>query len=84
MKNDYDRTVSLICPTCASDQFESDADLPDEEREYSCGDCGERFSHEDILSANSEKISAVVDEIGNELISDITKDFNKAFSKFGK
>ncbi|MCF6304793.1 MAG: hypothetical protein L3J33_05430 [Rhodobacteraceae bacterium] len=84
MKNNYDRSISLICAICASDQFEFDADLPEEERVYTCGDCHEVYSHDEIISKNSEKLSKMVDEIGKEFVADATKKLKKAFSKFGK
>ncbi len=84
MKNNYDRSISLVCATCASDQFAFDTDQPEEERSYTCIDCDEVYSYDEIMDSNSERISMVVDEIGKEYLADATKKLNNAFSKFGK
>jgi hypothetical protein len=80
MKKDYDRSISLICPTCAGSEFEFDSSIDELERVYTCAGCGLTCSHRDILASNSARISAEIEEMKNEVISDMRKDFRKIFS----
>ena len=82
MKKDYSRSISLICPVCASGQFKFDDALPVEERKFTCAGCGGEFSRDDVVDGNGEKIENEISEMKREIVSDIRKDFSKIFKKF--
>lgn len=79
MKNDYDRKIALICPTCATDQLQYDEDLDPTLRTYKCLDCGRELSHNELLQENSGRIDAAMDELKAEVMDDIKRDFSKLF-----
>ncbi|WP_298356016.1 hypothetical protein [uncultured Litoreibacter sp.] len=82
--NDFSRSMSLLCPVCAGDQFDFDRDLQEEQRTYTCSSCNHVSSHEEIMSSNRPRIEAEVDQIGKEIIAGAAKNLNEAFKKFGK
>ena len=84
MHNNYNSSISLICPTCASDQFEYDDDLPNDERTYICGDCKEAYSYVEIMESNSEKIQETIDQIGKAVVDDARKQLQKTIKKFSR
>ena len=79
MKNHYDRSISLLCPTCAAAEFEFDADLDEAVREYACMSCGLKLSRDEILKSNGASISAEVDKADLEILDDVKESFRKAF-----
>jgi len=79
MKKNYDRSVSLNCPTCANTQFEFDEALSEDERTYICVSCDARYSYDEIREANSEKIAAGISDMKAEVLKDIKADFKKIF-----
>ncbi len=78
MKSNYDRSVSLLCPTCAATAFSFDETQPKETRVYLCNGCGNAASHADIMDSNAERLSEAVEELKSELISDISDGLKKA------
>ena len=84
MKSNYDRSLELLCPTCAGVHF----NVPDDENDpgavYTCLSCGGNFTHDQILESNSERVEKTVEEIKSEIVKDIESDFKKMFRKFGK
>ncbi|UWQ32213.1 hypothetical protein K3555_16875 [Leisingera sp. M527] len=79
MKNDYSRSIAMLCPTCGSDEFSFDNDLTETERTYECTSCGMEFTHEDIMDQNQDTISRAVEGMKKEIVADIRKDFKKIF-----
>ena len=81
----HNRTVSLLCPTCGSDQFSHEgAEMP--EQIVTCASCGMKMTRDDLIGANAENIDLHVKEMGKEIVDDFRKDLAKAFrgSKFIK
>ena len=81
MKNSYDRSIGLLCPTCASDHLKCLDEQETEDSHYCCGRCEGHFSYEEIRTSNSERIEAEVEEMKAEIMSDVRKDFSKMFKK---
>ncbi|MGX9353302.1 ECs_2282 family putative zinc-binding protein [Shimia sp. W99] len=79
MKNDYDRNVTLLCPTCASDELVCLDQSETVHSQYQCRSCEAEFSYADIRDSNSERIEAAVEEMKAEIVSDIKKDIAKMF-----
>ena len=82
MKKDYDRSLTLLCPTCASDELGCLDEHETEESQYQCKSCEGKFTYAEIKDANSERIEAAVEEMKAEIVTDIKKDFSKMFKKF--
>lgn len=87
MKN-LDRSVSMLCPVCGNDQFESlnpewddFSDAPDD-IEFRCSDCGKIITKEDLLSENSEIIEFAIDELNNDAVKEIENELKKALKKW--
>jgi hypothetical protein len=81
MKSDYDRNLSLICPTCAATDFSFDETEEPSSRRYTCVGCSGEFSHEEILEGNQSRIDNAVGEMKHDVISDIRKDWSKLFKR---
>jgi hypothetical protein len=79
MKSGYSRSLSLLCPTCAGAEFEFDSEEDDTTRTYHCQGCGLKFSHDEIMTSNSARIDAEVEQIKSEVLDDIQKDLRNAF-----
>lgn len=87
MKN-LDRSVSMLCPVCGNDQFESlnpewddFSDAPDDIK-FRCSDCGKIITKEDLLSENSEIIEFSIDELKNDAVKEIENELKKALKKW--
>ena len=87
MKN-LGRNVTMLCPVCGNDQFESlnpewndFSDAPDDIK-FRCSDCGKVITKEDLLSENSEKIEVAIDEMKNDAVKEIEKELKKALKKW--
>ena len=81
---DFDRQVTLLCPLCGNNQFES----PDEEFEdlleasdnirVRCSDCGSEYTKEELLDGNSNVIDNAAEEMEQDIINELEKDLEKA------
>jgi RNA polymerase subunit RPABC4/transcription elongation factor Spt4 len=74
----YNRTVTLLCPTCGSDQLSHEGDASPEEI-VTCARCGLKMTREDITCANAESIDLNVQEIGKQVVDDFKAEITKAF-----
>lgn len=76
----YSRSVSLLCPTCGSDQFEFEGS---EETISSakCSSCGREFTKDELIEENSENISEHVKEMGEEITKDAAKEMRNSLKK---
>ncbi len=77
MKDDYNRTVSLQCPTCGGTNYEMD-----NRPQLVCAKCGLEISEEALKEANGARIESVVDEVKGEIFKDVRADLKKAFRKW--
>ncbi|MFZ8499128.1 ECs_2282 family putative zinc-binding protein, partial [Staphylococcus aureus] len=69
MKANYNRSVSLQCPTCGGTQFEFD------ETEFvKCSRCDRVLNKEELRRANGCLIEAEVEEMKAEVLRDVKAD----------
>ena len=82
--SDHSRSVSMICQTCASTDFEYDNE--DSTGNVQCAGCSRQYTREELIEANSELIAANVDEVKAEIVADFRSVMKKTFknSKFIK
>ena len=85
---DLSRSISMLCPVCGNDQFESmDAqyqelnEAPDEVL-LRCADCGATFTKEELIQENAEKIDIAVEEMKDDVAKEIEKELKKALKKW--
>jgi predicted RNA-binding Zn-ribbon protein involved in translation (DUF1610 family) len=77
----YNRSVTLLCPTCGSDQFSHEDGVEETIEITKCTSCGREMTKDDLIHENSENISAHVDEVKKEMVDDIRKQFKNIFKK---
>ena len=81
MEKTHEKSVSLICPNCGSDQWEYDKDDPN--TLYTCAGCGKVFTDEELTEANKDLLEKesekFADEIGEKFSKDIDKKLKDAF-----
>lgn len=82
MKSDYGRSVKMVCPTCANDQFDYDNSIPETDRQYRCKDCNSSFSHDQIIAENGPAIESAVADMKSEIVKDMEKRLKKALKNF--
>ncbi len=87
MKN-LDRNVTLLCPLCGNDQFESLDEVfedlldADDNVRVKCSDCGSIITKKELIDSNAEKIETAVDEMSQEAVKEIEKELKKAMKKW--
>ncbi len=79
--DNYDRNVSLHCPTCGSTQFEYDETLDDDHAEVRCISCDREMTKDELIHENSENINEHVFEIGKQAVDDVAKEMRKSLKK---
>ena len=79
MKNDYDRSIEMICPVCGGKTFHYDNEI--ENGNVTCIQCKKEFTRDELREANQENISVNLDEIKKEVMDDITADLRKMLKK---
>lgn len=80
---DMSRIVSMLCPVCGNDQFESlneqypdPNDAPDDVQ-LKCSDCGATYTKEELFHENSEIIGLAVEELKEEFEKELKKAIKK-------
>ena len=87
MKN-LDRKVTLLCPLCGNDQFESlDEEFEDllhasEEARVRCSDCSSVYTKHELVESNAAIIDNAVDELAEDAVKEVEKDLKKAMKNF--
>ena len=67
----YNRSISLLCPTCGCSQFSYDEGVDETIQIMTCASCEREFNRDELIHENSENI----DEHLSEIKKDVTKDF---------
>lgn len=87
MKN-LDRKVTLLCPLCGNDQFESmDEEFEDllhasDDVRVSCSDCGSVYTKQELIESNAAIIDNAVDELAEGAVKELEKELKKAMKKW--
>jgi len=77
MKQNYDRSIELLCPVCGGKTFSFDNEI--EDGDVTCVECKNVFTREEINAANKENIEVNLNEIKKEVLGDIKKDLQSHF-----
>lgn len=76
------RKVTIHCPACNGTQISYDSNEDINTRTHRCVSCGGEFTYEELIEGNKSNINKAVSEVGNEIVSDIVKDFNAKTKKW--
>ncbi|MDD2468945.1 MAG: hypothetical protein PHI97_33665 [Desulfobulbus sp.] len=66
----YDRSVTLLCPTCGNSQLETQ-DGDQEKEIIRCPSCDRTMTKEELIRENGETIDASIDDIKKEVLLDV-------------
>ena len=78
MKDSYDRSMSLQCPTCGGESFEHEEEQPD----VRCVRCDLILTKAELREANGARIDEEVEALKAEVLKDVKADFAKIFKKW--
>lgn len=71
----YNRSVNLLCPTCGNSQLEIQGN-DQENKIIRCPSCDRIMTKEELIRENGVIIDANVDEMKEEILKDVKKEFN--------
>ncbi|CTP91541.1 ECs_2282 family putative zinc-binding protein [Xanthomonas graminis] len=77
----YDRSVTLLCPTCGGTQFARDDSDLSATALFTCSGCGLEITKDDLIRAKSENINEHVKDVGQEITKDVQKQLNDSLRK---
>ncbi|OOG77820.1 hypothetical protein [Algoriphagus sp. A40] len=77
MKNNFQKTITLECPSCKS----QDLTLSHNNGYGECNSCGRKFSggREELIRLNSDKIDDVKKQFANDATKELEKALKNAF-----
>lgn len=75
----YNRRVSMLCPTCGSDQFSCNDE--EEESDVTCANCGRVMTREELIRENSENIDLQVADMSEQISRDAAKELNQSLKR---
>lgn len=73
----YNRSVTLLCPTCGGSQFSPVSPDNGESELQKCAACGREITRDELIHENSENIEEHLNEIKKEVTKDIADEFKK-------
>lgn len=76
----YNRSVTLLCPTCGGTQFSPASPDNIESELQKCASCGREITRDELIRENSENIDEHMNEIKNEVTKDLANELKKQLS----
>lgn len=73
----YNRSVTLLCPTCGSTQFSPVSPADIESETHKCMACGRQITRDELIRENSENIDEHLDGIKQEIAKDSAAEIKK-------
>lgn len=73
----YNRSVTLLCPTCGGTQFSPVSPDNIESEIQKCASCGREITRDELIRENCENIDEHVNDIKDELIKDVANELKK-------
>ena len=80
----YNRSVTLLCPTCGGSQFSPISPDNGESELQKCAACGREITRDDLIRENSENIAEHVNELKKEVTKDVAAEFKKQLASVFK
>jgi len=75
----YNRSITLLCPTCGGTMFEFEHGVDETIEIATCVKCGRELLKDELIRENEENISEHVEEIGKEVVKDMADELRKSF-----
>jgi predicted RNA-binding Zn-ribbon protein involved in translation (DUF1610 family) len=82
MSNDaskHDRSITLLCPTCGTTEFEYDDENDADDAPMKCTSCSLEITKAQLIESNQENITIHQNEIAQEIIKDFDKQIKNMF-----
>lgn len=73
----YNRSVTLLCPTCGGTQFSPVSPDDIESEIQKCASCGREITSDELIRENSENIDEHLNEIKKEVAKDVVSELKK-------
>jgi predicted RNA-binding Zn-ribbon protein involved in translation (DUF1610 family) len=73
----YNRSVTLLCPTCGGTQFSPTSPDNIESKLQRCVSCGREITREELIRENSENIDEHIKELEKEVTKDVADELKK-------
>ena len=77
----YNRSVTLMCPTCGGTDFQHEDDVAASGAPMTCARCGLELTKDDLIKANAENLSINAKEVAEAAAKDIEKELMKTLKK---
>jgi hypothetical protein len=77
--DEISKEVSLRCPTCGNTQFSYDKN--DDNSVIECPNCKRKMTRSELIQMNGNEIQNAVDEMKNEIIDKLEKQFKGIFKR---
>lgn len=79
--NKYNRSITMLCPTCGCTEFKSSEGANSETELIICASCEREFTRDELIRENSENINEHVKEIGKEATTDLARELKKQLAE---
>lgn len=73
----YNRSITLLCPTCGGTQFSSASPDNIESELQKCASCGREITRDELIRENGENIDEHIKEIKKEATKDLADELKK-------
>jgi transcription initiation factor IIE alpha subunit len=77
----YNRSISLLCPTCGCSDFSYDEGVDETIQLMTCVSCEREFNKDELIKENSENIDEHLSEIKEEVTKDVADELRKSLKK---
>jgi len=77
----YNRSISLLCPTCGCTEFSYDEGSDETIQIMTCASCDREFNKDDLIQENSENIEEHLSEIKKEVTKGFAEELRKRMKK---
>ena len=84
LKDDYGRTIEMLCPTCGASQFEYDDDIESPVAWVQCAHCEREFDKQELIDWNQDRITGNVEDVKREVVDDVKRDLRKRLKKIAR
>lgn len=77
----YNRSVSLICPTCGCSDFSYEEGTDETIQIMTCASCEREFNKDELIQENRENIEEHLSEMKEDVVNDVADKLRKSLKK---
>lgn len=77
----YNRSVSLICPTCGCSDFSYEEGTDETTQIMTCASCEREFNKDELIQESSENIEEHLSEMKEDVVKDVADELRKSLKK---